>query len=129
MHPGLQDLAYQITWDIHEACEAINEPDLYFAGVTEGIEPVTDAHVRLAIWGMQRELLRELRGPAGPTGSRRPAVTLNDLPWRIQRALVERRRLRYQQWGIGRAEWEANRWSVWQIPDDADWAPPWVATD
>ena len=129
LHPGLQDLAYQITWDIHEACAAISDPNIYFAGVDEGIEPVTNEHIQLAIWGMQRELLRELRGPAGPAGMRRPAVQLNELPEHIQRALVERRRLRYQQWGIGQAEWEANRWSVWSIPEDPDWAPPWVPAD
>ena len=126
LHPGLQDLAYQITWDVHEACEAITDPDLYYPGVDEGIEPVSDEQVRLVIWGMQRELNRELRGPAGPNGPRRPAVILEHLPWRIQRALAERRRLRYQQWGIGRAEWEANRWSMWRVPEDPQWAPPWV---
>lgn len=130
LHPALQDLAYTIGDDLTEACNGFTDPDYYYPGVDEGIEPVTDDHVRLVIWGALRELKRELRSPkaGGPYAfsGPRPHAPIDELPWRFQRAFAERRRLRYQQWGIGRAEWETNSWSLWSIAEDADWVPTWV---
>lgn len=129
----LQDLTDEWILDCVEAAGALNDPNLWFPGVNEGIEPVTDEHVRTVIVGMQRELDVELRGRGdsvlarftSPSEQARPAVPYAKLPWRIQRALVERRRLRFTQWGIGRPQWLANEWSVWDVPDDA-WQPRWT---
>jgi|GEM_PF-2367368 len=116
---SLQDLARIITFDLSEACNAFDDPDYFYPGVDEGIEPVTDEHVGLVIWAVQRELKRELRRG-------KPAAPIDALPWRVQRAFVERRRLRYQQWGIGRKQWQENEWSLWDVPEDADWVPSWI---
>jgi len=119
LHTALQDLAYEINEDIREACFALDDPDLYYPGVDEGIEPVTDDHINLVIWGMQRELNRELRSPLNSYESTRlPAVPLNELPWNIKRALVERRRLRYKEFGITKENWETGIWSLWNVPED-----------
>ncbi len=125
LNPGLMDLGYEILEDMQEATEAHFEGKPY-AGVDEGIEPVPDEHVELVIWAMQRELNRELRysrTAKGPDGysMRLPAVELKIYSWPILRALVERRRLRYQQFGIGRHEWETGRWSLWQVPLDPEY--------
>lgn len=122
LHTGLRDLAYEILEDIQEACEVLSNPKLYYAGVDEGIEPVPDKHVELVIWGLQRELSRELRYSRVPgAGGHLPAVQLATFPWRIQRALAERRRLRFQQWGIGYEQWASNTWSLWDVPLDPDY--------
>lgn len=122
LNPALQDLGDEINEDVTEACEAISNPDIWYAGIDEGIAPVPDSHVELVIWALQRELNRELRpGPRG--GPRLPPVRLSDLPWRVQRALVERRRYRYQQYGITHEVWASQRWSLWDIPEDPDFIP------
>lgn len=125
LHPALQDLAYEIGEDVHEACFAFNDPDVYYPGVDEGIEPVTDEHVELVIWAMQRELNRELRPRQGASAFAviLPSAPLSELPWRVQRALTERRRLRYQQYGIGREQWERGTWSLFEVPEDWDFVP------
>jgi len=123
LHVGLQDLGYQINDDVSKACAAFNNPDLFYPGVDE-VEPVDDEHVKLVIWALNRELHRELR--QGKDGKVLPAVPLSELPWRIQRALVERRRFRYQQWGITRKNWEDGSWSLWNVPINEDWVPSWV---
>lgn len=126
LHMYLQDLAYAVAWDIHEACFAFDDPDLFYPGIDEGIEPVTDEHVEFVMWGLQRELNRELRGGAMYDGTPpRPAVVLTSLPFRVQRALAERRRWRYLQFGIGREQWEKNEFSLFDVHEDADWTPPW----
>ena len=123
----LHDLALEIMEDIQEACAALDDPDIWYPGVDDGIEPVPDEHVELVIWGLQRELNRELRvydtasGYAGKAPL--PAVPLAELPWRVQRALAERRRLRYNQFGIGYDQWLSNKWSLWEVPEDPDWVP------
>jgi len=116
-HPALQDMAYAITGDLHEACQAFQNPDLYYPGV-DNQEPITDDHVALIIAGAQRELNKELRRG-------KPAAPLSDLPWRVQRAIAERRRLRYAQWGITPQSWSTGKWSVWEVPEDPEWQPPW----
>lgn len=128
MHSALQDLAYEINEDLQEACECLGDPGVWFPGVDEGIEPVTDEHVSLVMWAMQRELNRETRyrrlpgsHKTDPEMVKLPAPVLSEFPFRIQRALAERRRLRFQQWGIGREEWERNRWSLWAVPLDPDY--------
>lgn len=125
LHPALQDLGDEINEDIREALDALDDPDVYYAGIDEGIEPVTDEHVKLVIWAMQRELDRELRPAEGQAGmlSSLPAAPLWELPWSIQRALAERRRWRFQQWGIGREEWQRGTWSLWNVPDDPEYVP------
>jgi hypothetical protein len=123
--PGaLQDLGYEIIEDIRDAGPALHDPNHFYPGVDEGIEPVSDDHVRLVMWAMQRELNRELRpGMFNGWSVPLPAFPLEELPWRVQRALAERRRLRYQEFGIGRKQWEENRWSLFDIPEDPDWTP------
>ena len=121
LHKCLMDLAYEISEDVYEACFAFNDPTLYYPGVDEGIEPVPDDHVRLVIWALQRELRRELR--PGKGGAILPAVPLDELPWDVQRALAERRRLRFAQFGIRREQWLANQWSLYEVPEDPDWCP------
>lgn len=126
LHSALQDLGDEIIEDIVEALETLDNPSHYYPGIDEGIEPVTDDHVELVIFAMQRELNRELRA----TYTRPlvhhvslPAAPLNQLSPAVQRALVERRRLRFAQFGIGRTAWQANCWSVWNVPEDPDWVP------
>jgi hypothetical protein len=124
----LQDLANDWFVDVHEACWAFDDPDLWYPGVDEGIEPVSDEHVRLVIAATERELSREERPPQRSLYSSKPKLPwapLHKLPWRVQQALVERRRLRFAQWGIGRAEWDSGTWSLWNIPEDPDWRPRW----
>ncbi len=124
LHLALQDLGNEINEDIREALEALDDPRAWYPGVDNGIEPVTDEHVRLTIWALQRELNRELRSSTGYNGpGALPAAPLHDLPAHVQRALVERRRLRYKQWGIGKPQWEANSWSLWDVPEDEGYRP------
>ena len=115
------DLGLQIAWDLHLACEAAFTGKDY-PGVRRGIEPVPDEHVRKVIAATQRELNRERR--PGKNGRILPPVKLDDLPWPIQRAFAERRRLRYRQWGITHERWEQNRISLFDVPEDPDWLPP-----
>ncbi len=125
LHLALQDLANEVNEDIREALDTLDDPQAYYAGVDDGIEPVPDQHVSLVIWALQRELNRELRSPGSYLSYRSvlPAAPLSELPWHVQRALVERRRLRFKQWGIGRTEWQRGEWSLWQVPSDADYVP------
>ncbi|MGI8925328.1 MAG: hypothetical protein ACR2HN_01615 [Tepidiformaceae bacterium] len=125
LHPALQDLGDEINEDIREALESLDNPNLYFPGIDEGIEPVTDEHVKLVTWALQRELDRELRTGSGSLSSLAPlpAAPLADLPWDIQRALAERRRWRYRQWGLGKEQWESGDWNLWEIPRDDDYVP------
>lgn len=121
LHVALQDLAYEIGEDLQEACEFVLGGSGYFAGVDEGIEPVPDEHVELVIWGLQREIDREPRYSRINATEKLPPVQLGEFPWAVQRAIVERRRLRFAQWGIGREEWESGRWSLWNVPLDPDY--------
>lgn len=127
LHRALQDLAYTLGMELTLACEAFDDPDVWYPGVYEGIEPLDDDHVRLVIWGAQRELYRELR-PTRWAGPPRPAAPLDQLPFRVQRAYAERRRWHYLQYGIGRTEFETNRWSFWNVNEDPDWSPTWSPT-
>src|ERR1035437_1068393 len=125
VHYALQDLGWLIGWELTQACAALDDPDVWYPGIDEGIEPVTNDHVELVIWASQRELDRELR--RGPNGfDLRPAVPLASLPKRVQRAFVERRRWHYLQYGIGREEWLNNSWSVYSVVEDPLWIPPWI---
>ena len=118
----LQDLGDEINEDIRDACESLRNPDFYYPGIDEGIDPVSDDHIDLVIWALQRELNRELR--QHPTQVHYlPAPPLKDLPQRIKRALVERRRYRYAQFGLGRENWETGWFSLWDVPVDPDWVP------
>lgn len=119
---SLQDLGDEINEDVSEACAALDDPECWYAGVDDGIEPVDDEHVGRVIEALQRELDRELRRYKMAFGLR-PAAPLAELPWRVQRALAERRRLRYAEFGIGHEQWEANSWSLWDVPEDPDWLP------
>lgn len=123
--PALQDLGDEVNEDIREALEALDNPKHYYPGVDAGIEPVSDDHVKLVIWAMQRELNRELRPREGHYGGSPPlpAAPLEQLPWEVQRALAERRRLRYAQWGIRREQWEKGKWSLWEVPIDKEYVP------
>lgn len=123
--PALQDLADEINEDIREALNALDNPKYYYPGVDSGIEPVSDDHVKLVIWAMQRELNRELRPHEWHYGGSPPlpAAPLEQLPWEVQRALAERRRLRFAQWGIFREQWEKGKWSLWEVPLDPDYVP------
>ncbi len=121
---ALQDLAEEIAIDVHEACAAFDGPDLWYPGVDEGIEPVPDDHVQLVIAALQRELDRERRNALGQNVEPRlPPAPLAELPWPVQRALAERRRLRFAQYGIGRAQWQSGAWSIWDVQEDPDWVP------
>lgn len=120
LHYGLQDLGWMVGWELAQACEAFSDPDIWYPGVDEGISPVSDEHVELVIAATQRELDRERRRSKG-------SAPLSDLPFRIQRAFAERRRLLYKTWGIGRDQWAKGKWSLWDIQDDPSWLPPWLA--
>lgn len=123
---ALQDLSDEFIEDMTEACAALDDPDIWYPG-SDDVEPVSDDHIRTVIAAIQPELDRERRNPLPSTGRNEerslPAVHLEKLPWRIQRALVERRRLRFLQWGIGVREWERDRWSLWAVPSDPEWTP------
>ena len=124
LHLSLQDLGNEINEDIREALETLDDPRAWYPGVDIGIEPVTDEHVQLTVWALQRELDRELRSSSGYNGpGALPAAPLAQLPSHVQRAVVERRRLRFKQWGIGKPQWEANNWSLWDVPEDAAYRP------
>ena len=120
LHYGLQDLGWMIGWELTRACEAFSNPDIWYPGVEDGIEPVTDEHIEMVIAATQRELDRETRRS-------RPPAPLSDLPARIQRAFSERRRLIYKTWGIGSEQWQRGKWSLWEVKDDPDWIPPWLS--
>ena len=127
LHAALQDLGDEINEDVREACYAFDDPDLWYPGVDEGIEPVPDEHVELVVWALGRELQRELRDRDGG-GSRQsagalPAAPLERLPWPVKRALAERRRWHYGRYGIDSAAWERGVWSLWDVAEDADWRP------
>lgn len=125
LHPALQDLGNEINEDIREALDTLDNPRAYYPGIDEGIEPVSDDHVRLVIWALQRELNRELRRGDGYLAALPPlpAAPLASLPWETQRALAERRRLRYKQWGLGREQWEQGHWDLWAVPEDPSYVP------
>lgn len=123
LHVALQDLGNEINEDLHEAFAALDDPNYYYPGVDVGIEPVTDDHVELVTWAMQRELDRERRTKLGPYTELLPPAPIKELPWHIQRAVVERRRLRYRQWGIGREQWLRGAWSLWDVPSDPGYEP------
>ena len=134
LHLALQDLGWMINLDISQACAAFDDPDVWYPGVDPpDIEPVPDTLIEKVIPALQRELNRELRSPTG-TGAfigdykslNLPAAPLAELPWRIQRAIVERRRYRFKQWGLSEADRLAGVFSLWQIPDDPEWVPPWL---
>lgn len=120
----LFDLSYEILSDVHEACYAFNNPDLYYPGWDSEIEPIPDTHVELVIAGLQRELNRETRGSQDGYGAKLPAVPLSDLPFNIQRALAERRRYHYTiEYGITRENWESGVFSLWNVKFDPDFLP------
>lgn len=127
LHTGLQDLGWQIGWDLKEACDAFDDPDIWYPGVDEGIPPVPDSLIEVVIPALQRELNRELRSPLSGGYDKLPAAPLAELPWRIQRAIVERRRWRYKQYGLDNSNRESGAWNLWEIPEDSEWAPPWLA--
>lgn len=130
LHMALHDLAYEINEDITEACAAFDNPDLYFPGIDEGIEPVPDDHVELVMWALQRELNRERRPPQDENGRSMygqgllAPLPLTDLPWRIQRALAERRRYRFTvEYGITKEKWQAGTWDLMSVREDSDFVP------
>lgn len=123
LHVALQDLGWLIGWELTQACGAFDNPDLWYPGIDDGIEPVPDEHIDLVIWATTREIIREQPRLGG---DRRGVPPLADLPQRIKRAFVERRRWHYQCYGIGRKEYETNCWSLWNVNEDADWVPPWI---
>ena len=121
LHPFLQDLAWVIGWELAQACNAFDDPDMWYPGVDEGIPPVPDDQVDLVIWASKREIVRE----APRLG--RPAPPIEDLPFRIKRAFAERRRWHFLQYGIGREQYLRNRWSFFDVAEDPGWGPPWLA--
>ena len=123
LHIALQDLANIIIDDAVEACTIFDDPNYYYPGVDTGIEPVSDEHVKLVIWGVRREWIRE------SVRFGHPAPDLAELPWSVQRAFAERRRLRFQQFGIGRKQYEEDSWSLFEIPMDPEWVPANIYTD
>lgn len=127
LHSALHDLSLLIVRDVKLAAEAAYYGTEY-AGVDEGIEPVSDEHVALVIWATQRELTRERRPPLGADyrEGKLPAVQLAEFPWAIQRAFAERRRKHYTDYGIGKFQWENNYWTVEGVQEDPMWIPPWV---
>jgi hypothetical protein len=123
LHVALQDLGNEINEDIREALDALDNPNHYFPGVDDGIVPVSDEHVELVIWGLQRELDRERRSATGFGQPLLPPAPLARLPWNVQRAIAERRRLRYHQWGIDRETWQSGTWSLWAVPAEPEFVP------
>ena len=130
LHPCLQDLGWILGWELSQACQSLTNPSHYYPGVDEGIEPVSDDHVRLVIWGHQRELNRERRAiPGHPMSIPRPAAPLHELPFPVQRAFAERRRWHYAQYGIGREQYEKGTFSLFDVNEEPDWLPPWLSDE
>lgn len=120
VHYGLQDLGWLVGYELAAACQAFSDPDVWYPGVDDGIEPVSDDHVALVIAATQRELDRERRRSLS-------SAPLAELPLRVQRAFAERRRFIYKTYGIGREQWQQNKWSFWDVQDDPAWMPPWLS--
>lgn len=112
----LQDLADELQEDIAEAAEAWHAERPY-PGVAEYLdEPLPDARVAPVIAAMQIALDKERRDG-------RPPFALAAMPFAYQRGIAERRRLRYQQWGISEQVRARGTWSVWDVPEDPEWIP------
>jgi len=118
VHEALQDLGHAWAWDMHLACAAFDDPDIWYPGVDGGIEPLSNERVELTMWAAERELARETR-------QGRPYAKLRELPFRIQRALAERRRLRFKQYGITPESFESGKWSLFDVDEGREWSPPW----
>lgn len=124
LHPCLQDLATDFYEDSNAACDAFDNPGLYYPGVDPPlIEPVTDEHVHTVIKALQRELDREKRSTASSHGCPLPGAPLAKLPFAVQRALVERRRYRFAQYGITPQTWRSGVFSLWNVALDEEWMP------
>ena len=123
---SLQDLADEIQVDIHEALNTIDNPKYWYPGADVGI---SNDHVQAVIKALQRELDREPRDSEGRRWhgndniKNLPVYQLSDLSQSTQRALVERRRLRFQQFGITPKSWSTGTFSLWDVPEDPLWLP------
>lgn len=125
----LQDLSEEIQTDIHDALGVLDDQNLWYPGIDPPlIVPLPDDHVGVVMKAMQRELDREPRDANGgrrywPETANLPIPQLAELPWRIQRALAERRRYRFSQFGITPESWKSGVFSLWDIPEDPEWLP------
>lgn len=101
---ALQDLADILALEAQDAFTVE-----YFPRIAD--IDVTDDHVKALMTAMQREV-------DGEANCRnRTPVRFSELPWERQCGLAERRRYWFGQFGIGRQEWEANQWSLWNVSD------------
>jgi hypothetical protein len=108
-----QDLADDLVETIRQIVDAWAN-DRWFPP-PEGIDPMSDDHVRLVVWGMERELAREPRN--------RPHVPLTQLPFKYQRLMAEWRRRLFYDWGITREVWNRGYILAQEIPLDPDYFP------
>ena len=99
----LQDLGDVIAYEASQAFTAKTYPGV------PGVKMLSDEMVGVIITAMQRELDRE-----GFTRSR-PTSLLFTLPMERQRALCERRRYWYSQWGITPESWKTGYWDLWDV--------------
>lgn len=106
--PWLQDLADIVAWESTQAFEAEQYP-----GILDLDPPIPgDDWIVVLMGHMQRELDREaIRVNEKP-------LVLEELPFERQRALAERRRYWFQQFGIMREQWKANKFSLWDVSRD-----------
>lgn len=107
---SLQDLADIVAWEATEAFTAH-----HYTG--RDVEALSKDHIHELMVALQREMDRE----SHRTG-RKPGVFL-DLPFERQRALAERRRWWFQQFGITPRQWKKGTFSLWKVSNKIHWPP------
>ncbi len=68
-------------------------------------------------------IIQKADGNFDISGGMLPAPPLEQLPFDIQRALVERRRYRFMEYGITPESWKSGTFSFFSIQDDPNWKP------
>lgn len=107
---SLQDLADAVAWEASEAFTAH-----HYTG--RDVDALSRDHIKELMVALQRELNRE----SHRTG--REAARFLDLPFERQRALAERRRWWFQQFGITPQQWKKGKFSLWKVSNKVHWPP------
>lgn len=101
----LQDLGEVIAYEATQAFQARHYPGV------PGIQMISDDRVSEIMTAMQRELDREAKS------RRQVPAHLFTLPIERQRALAERRRYWYGEFGITPETWKTGHWNIWHVSD------------